>query len=298
MRSSPPPPPTEAGGRVEAFLRSRSAGSPATVDTYRRRLAGYVSWNGGPEVDRDRYDRYMDHVRRQGRRPNGLALESNVLRLFAEFCGVPTVGWQRARWREVPISWLKPTEVDAMRDALLASRHDGPDRAFVLDLLVGTGLRLGELAALRWRDVDLEQDLILVRSGKGSKSRTIPLPGDGPPVVRRALQSLIEAFWRHYPNRSLDETRLVKEGVCPFQRWQVQNFLRSAAKRAGLSAMTIYPHLLRHTYATTLTMAGVPAPVVQRLLGHASLGTTSRYTRATGADAADALRRAGGSDVK
>ena len=216
-----------------------------------------------------------------------------MLRLYAEYHGVDTRGWQRVPWREVPVPWLKPAEVGALRSALRSSRVDGEERAFVLDLLVGTGLRLGELLALRWRDVDLEANLVVVRSGKGSKTRTIPMPEDGPAVVRRAMESLREEFWRRYPKMSLDGSRLIWDPVCRLMLLDVVNLLRLAARRAGLSALATHPHVMRHTYSMELTMAGVPAPVLQRLLGHSNLRTTGRYTQASGADIVDALRRAG-----
>jgi site-specific recombinase XerD len=263
------------------------------VRTYRKRLDRYVATMGGPEIDRDRYDAYLAAIQRQGRRPNGIALDANVLLLFARFVGLATDGWQQPRWREVPIEWLRDQEFEALRRAALDSPREGEDRAFALDLLRGTGVRLGEFLSLRWRDIDLEDGRVLVRSGKGGKPRAIPLPEDGPPEMRRAIDSAREAFWRRYPKKSLAEARGVRDFVWPDRlQWQFHNWLRAAAVRAGLPGM-VHPHTLRHSFATSLGLQGVPLPVVQRLLGHSSLGTTSRYTRATGVDIVDALRAAG-----
>lgn len=292
MRSGVPPVPTDPD-RVAAFLRSRSGGSVETVRTYGKRLARYVAASGGAEIDRERYDAYIDAIKRQGRRPNGIALDANVLLLYAQFSGVRTEGWQHPKWREVPVEWLRDAEYDALRRAALDSPRDGEDRAFALDLLRGTGIRLNEFLSLKWRDLDLEEGRLVVRSGKGGKPRAIPLPEDGPPEMRRAIGSAREAFWRRYPKKSLDEARAVRDFVWPEREaYKIHNWLRAAAIRASLTGL-VHPHTLRHSFATGLVLQGVPAPVVQRLLGHASLGTTSRYTRATGADIVDALRSVG-----
>ncbi|MBF6555554.1 MAG: tyrosine-type recombinase/integrase [Acidimicrobiales bacterium] len=296
MRSSPPgsPPPAEAGdGPVPAFLRSRSGGSTATVDTYRRRLARYVEWNHGTEIDRNRYDSYVAKLKRDGRQPNGIALDAQVLLLFAEHMDISTKGWQRPRSREVAVAWLRDAELEALRRALADSECDGPDRVFAVDFLRGTGLRLGEFLALRWRDVDMEEGLVTVRSGKGGKLRVVAVPWDGPPAGVRAIEGATAAFWRRHPERTLAEARAVTGPVAPWRRqWEVHNWLRAGALRAGLGGVAVHPHLFRHGYTLDLVMRGVPLPVVQRLLGHSSLRTTSRYAQVTPVDIVEALRKA------
>src|SRR5487761_1906493 len=289
------PPPAEPGdGPVPAFLRSRSGGSTATVDTYRRRLARYVEWNHGTEVDRDRYDRYMEFIKRQGRRPNGRALDSVVLLIFADYLGTDTRGWQRIKSQEVPVAWLRDNEYEALRRALGDSPRDGPDRVFAIDLLRGSGLRLAELLGLRWKDFDLESGSLTVRSGKGGKMRGIPMLWDGPPAGVRALEEATEAFWRRYPDKTLAEARTVGGFVVPWRRsWELHNFLRAAHVRAGLQGLEIHPHTMRHAYSLDLVFRGVPAPVLQKLLGHSSLRTTSRYTQVVQTDVIEALRKAG-----
>lgn len=199
------------------------------------------------------------------------------------------------RPREAPVAWLRDNEFEALRAALAASTRDGEDRAFLAEFLRGTGLRIGEFMALKWRDVDLEAGIVTVRSGKGGKSRSVPLPTDGPPAMARALESAREAFWRRYPSRSLPEGRLVQDHVWREREWwRVNNFLREAAKRAGLRGLEIHPHVLRHSFATDLTLRGVPQAVLQRLLGHASPATTGRYQNIAPPDVFDALRKASG----
>jgi len=290
------PAPAGPDERVAAFLRSRSGGSADTVRTYGKRLARYVRAAGSSDVDRDRYDRYVTGMKRQGRRPNGIALDSRIVLLYAEFCGVDTKGWQRPQSRETPTAYLKEPEYEALRAALLASPRDGEDRAFLADFLRGTGLRLGEAMALRWRDVDLEAGTVTVRSGKGGKMRVVPIPWEGPPAMVRALEEAQRAFFRRHPEKTLGEARLVPDRVFPWENWyDVENLLKAAAKRARLTGLEVHPHVFRHTFAVDLTMRGVPQAVIQRLLGHANPATTSRYQQVAPVDIFDALRAAAGS---
>lgn len=191
------------------------------------------------------------------------------------------------------VAWLRDNEFEALRRALADSEHDGSDRVFAVDFLRGTGVRLGEFLSLRWRDVDMETGLVTVRSGKGGKLRVVPVPWDGPPAGARAMEEATEAFWRRHPTKTLAEARTVSGFVSPWRfHWQIHNWLRAGAVRAGLGGVEVHPHIFRHGYAIDLVMRGVPAPVVQRLLGHSSLRTTSRYTQVNPTDVIEALRKA------
>jgi integrase/recombinase XerD len=279
---------------VASFLRSRSGGSAETVKTYGKRLARYVAWHGGDGVDRASYDSYIAKIKREGRRPNGVALDARVLLLYADFIGIDTKGWQSPKMRETATSYLRENEYQLLLRGLAASPRDAEDRRFLAEFLRGTGLRLAEFQSLRWRDLDMEIGTVTVRSGKGGRTRTVPMPWDGPPAVARAIESATEQFWRKFPDKTLAEARLVTERVSIWEHaWEIENFLREAAKRAGLSGIECHPHVLRHSFAVDLTLRGVPQAVVQRLLGHASPATTGRYQKIAPVDIIDALRKAG-----
>src|SRR5271157_479884 len=94
-------PPEPEGGPVASFLRSRSGGSVETVKTYASRLGRYVEWHGGEGIDRESYDSYIAKIKREGRRPNGIALDARVLLLYADHLEVSTKGWQRVKMHDV-----------------------------------------------------------------------------------------------------------------------------------------------------------------------------------------------------
>jgi len=194
----------------------------------------------------------------------------------------------------VTVAWLRDNDFEALKKALADSPKDSAERVFMLELLRGTGLRLQEFLNLKWRDIDLERGILTVRGGKGGKSRVVPLPEDGPPAMARAIEAARDAFWRRYPEKTLAEGLAVQAFVWPTrEQWRIHNLLREAARRAGLAGIETHPHILRHTFAVDLTLRGTPQAIIQRLMGHASPSTTSRYQQVQPTDILEALKSAG-----
>ena len=150
------------------------------------------------------------------------------------------------------------------------------DRA-VLETLYGAGLRISELVGLDVDDVDLDTGTVLVRMGKGSKSRQVP-------IGRAARKALDDYFVTSRPELATRSQaggsrgalflnarggRLSRQGC-----WKI---LKGYAEGAGLEGR-VSPHTLRHSFATHMLDAGADIRVVQELLGHASLSTTQVYT--------------------
>jgi site-specific recombinase XerD len=136
----------------------------------------------------------------------------------------------------------------------------------ILATLYTTGLRATELCQLRGTDIDSERMVVVVHQGKGKKDRQVPLSPDLLPKLRR--------YWKLYGLESwLFPGRRVSE---PLTRHGVHHICAQAGKDAKLKK-AIYPHLLRHTYATHLLEAGMDLRSIQLLLGHASLSSTSIY---------------------
>jgi integrase/recombinase XerC len=151
------------------------------------------------------------------------------------------------------------------------------DRA-VLEILYGCGVRVAELAALDWEDLDREGRWFRIR-GKGEKERMVP-------VGRTALECLLR-----WEGQVPGEGPLFPgEGAERMAERTVSRIVRRAAARVGLSGVT--PHTLRHSFATHLLERGAPLRVVQELLGHESLATTQRYLMITTEQLKNSYRRA------
>lgn len=136
-------------------------------------------------------------------------------------------------------------------------------------LMYSCGLRISETLALHVADIDSKRMVVIVRAGKGNKDRHIPLP-------RRTLE-LLRDYWHTYrPQTCL----LVNKNGLPLTDHRVRYFLKKALKQSGIRKR-VSCHTLRHSYATNLMEQGVDVRVIQALLGHRSLKTTTLYLHMT-----------------
>ena len=141
----------------------------------------------------------------------------------------------------------------------------------MLELLYGSGLRVGELVGLNLSDIDKSQRVVRVL-GKGGKTRIVP-------IGEKAWQALLT----YLPHRSLwveaqDPAVFVSERLgTRISTRTVQLRIKHHAKRAGI-AQDLYPHLLRHCFASHILSDSGDLRGVQELLGHSDISTTQIYT--------------------
>lgn len=159
-------------------------------------------------------------------------------------------------------------------EAILSAPSQPRDRAFLMTTYA-CGLRLGEVRHLKTTDIDRARMQARVRRGKGGKERVLPLS-------QRLLQEL-ESYWRaQRQGKWAHEIEWLFLGYQaePISTTTGQNIYRRALKKSGVRCKGGI-HLLRHSFATHLIESGVELPVVQRLMGHASLLTTALYLHVT-----------------
>ena len=270
------------------WLTAERGRSANTLAAYRRDLAAYVDWlgiRGLEEATTGEIDRYIAHLRSEGRAPatvkRMVVAVRNLHRFLAEegiaerdpaaIVDTPTVP------RSLPKA-LKEDEVATLLGAVGGHEpRDLRDRA-ILEVLYGTGMRISELVGLSLADVDLEDGLVRA-FGKGSKERIVPLLGCAhaamvdwlSPRGRGALEP--ERWARRGDAEAVFLNarggRLTRRGA-----WLV---VRTHGDRVGLGDR-LTPHVLRHSCATHLLDHGADIRVVQELLGHASISTTQVYT--------------------
>jgi site-specific recombinase XerD len=188
---------------------------------------------------------------------------------------------------------LTNTAVNALLRASRRGRHGERDYA-ILQMLLQTGMRIGECQALCWQDVSLQErkGIVLIRSGKGNKARNVPLnssvrsalveyaapilncpptakdvAGQWPPAPQNS-----KPLWMSQKNNRLSSTAI----------WGVVNRVVEECSRRGLVPENTKPHGLRHTFAHGYLQQH-PGDLIglARLLGHTSLDTTKIYTQLT-----------------
>ena len=146
------------------------------------------------------------------------------------------------------------------------------DRA-ILELLYGSGLRVGELVALDLSDVQLTQRLLRVR-GKGRRERLVPFGRQALEAVERYLP--VRSRWRR-DRHDGTEPLIVNQRGGRLRARSVRRILSAAVGRTA-QVHHLHPHALRHAFATHLLEAGMDLRAIQELLGHSSLSTTQVYT--------------------
>jgi site-specific recombinase XerD len=166
---------------------------------------------------------------------------------------------ERARLPEV----LSPEEVSRLLDSFDTFKYRTLFRT-----IYATGLRISEACQLTTGDIDASRGVIRVRDGKGGKERLVTLSDE--------LLRTLRAYWRvaRPPAPYLFATASGR----PLGAKTARAALRRAAESAGISKR-VTPHTLRHSFATHLLERGTDLRVIQVLLGHSSLRTTTRYTR-------------------
>ncbi|QRN86327.1 tyrosine recombinase [Clostridia bacterium] len=154
----------------------------------------------------------------------------------------------------------------------------------ILEILYGTGIRVGELVNIRVGDLDLERRFILVL-GKGHKERIVPF---GQLLQELLVHYLDDCFSKLAPENG--ERLLYNTRKTPMSDRSVRKILEKYGELMGVGR--IYPHMLRHSYATHLLENGADIRVVQELLGHENLSTTQIYTHLSKQHLRDVYRNA------
>ena len=149
------------------------------------------------------------------------------------------------------------------------------DRA-VLELLYSSGLRVGELTALKLQDLDLGGGMVRVM-GKGGKERIVPIGSKATEALRAYLAHRGELM-----NEGESTSLFLNNRGGRLTPRSVARMIKKYLPQGGILKETS-PHTFRHSFATNLLDAGADLRGIQELLGHTSLSTTQRYTHVSSA---------------
>ncbi|MGB0992493.1 MAG: tyrosine recombinase, partial [Akkermansiaceae bacterium] len=167
---------------------------------------------------------------------------------------------------------LNQSHVEKLLESIDPAQPLGRRDRAMLELFYASGLRLSELIGARLENLDLDEKFIRV-TGKGGKTRLIPVGG-------AAIKAVSDYLKNERPNLVKKKTSSwiflsIRGGKLSPER--VREIVKTRAKLAGIE-QNIYPHLLRHSFATHLLENGADLRVIQDMLGHADISTTQIYT--------------------
>ena len=273
------------------YLKVQKNSSPYTIASYRADIAHFFAFAaeklGMNEVPPTAVTpilirAYLATLKDEGYARRTIARKMAALRSFfrhlcreAVVADNPFVAVRTPKLEKKLPVFLDPGEIDAILD--LPDRGNlGRRDAAVLELLYATGMRVGELAGLDVRDVDLGEGYALVY-GKGSKERVVP-------VGRKAIAALKLYLDLSRPRlmaaAAPHERLFVNSRGGPLTDRSVRRIVDKYVTALAI-AKNVSPHTIRHTFATHLLNNGADLRTVQEMLGHVNLSTTQLYTHVT-----------------
>ncbi len=257
----------------------------SSLSSYRRDLTGWCAWLAKRNVPllavgRGDFEQWLADQFQVKAKATSVARRLSALRRFYRF------QLQRGAIGEDPTLRVrapkKPRRLpkllsEAQVEALLAAPDIETqlglrDRA-MLETLYATGLRVSELTGLKLSQVAHDAGVVRV-VGKGSKERLVPMGEEAVAWVSRYLREIRPAL----AGTSKRDELFLTQRHGPLTRQAFWALVKRYAVRAGLDRAALSPHVLRHAFATHLLNHGADLRVVQLLLGHADITTTTIYT--------------------
>jgi len=252
-------------------LKARNL-SPSTIKNYEHALVRLAKhYNKSPlAMNSDEIEKYLLHALEVDRlSPATVNLEIGAIKKFYALVApeneiMKSIGKVKSV-RKLP-TVLTTDEIMKMIQCTENLKH----RA-VLELLYSSGIRLSECVNLRPGDINGKENLVHVINGKGGKER-YTIIGD------HALQTLRKYYVSYHPKDYLFEGRKHSR----YSKRNLHNIITNAARLAGINK-NVSPHTFRHSFATHLLEQNVNLCTIQKLLGHATIKTTTIYTHVSNA---------------
>lgn len=277
---------------VEEFLswmaseRGRSAN---TLSAYRRDLTSYHDWlvaqgSSIAAVDTAQLEAFIN-LRGEQAAPASVARQLAAIRMLHRFLADdgrraddPTADVEGVRVPAGIPHPLSEAEVGRLLDSVGGSDPAALRDRALLELLYGTGARIGEACGLNLDDIDLDERMVRLY-GKGSKERLVPFGRHAAQAIGRWLQEgrgpLEPARWAR---RADSEAVFLNAKGGRLSRQAAWATIKRLGEGIGVGDR-LSPHVLRHSCATHLLDHGADLRIVQEMLGHASISTTQVYTK-------------------
>ena len=257
----------------------------ASLESYRRDLTGWRAWLSERHVTllaagRTEFEHWLADQFGRKAKATSIARRLSALRRFYRFqlargaiAEDPTLRVRAPRTpRRLP-KQLSEAQVEKLLDAPDTATPIGLRDRAMLETLYATGLRVSELTGLKLSQVAHDAGVVRV-VGKGSKERLVPMGDEAVAWISRYLRDVRPAL----AGTSKRDEIFLTQRHAPMTRQAFWALVKRYAMRAGIPGATLSPHVLRHAFATHLLNHGADLRVVQLLLGHADITTTTIYT--------------------
>ncbi|HRY83213.1 MAG TPA: tyrosine recombinase [Candidatus Cloacimonadota bacterium] len=263
------------------YLKVEKGLAPKSIEAYGRDLRDFLEYDPKRPEDYDSRDvtNYLVELQYLGLVNTSLARKRVAIKQFFGFLDDNGIGI-KVDFDRIPKIKLSQHFPDFLTVEEMLSLLDGLPletplqlrNKVMFELLYGCGLRISELLGLTTHDINLGEQIVLVR-GKGSKQRYVPFLDSLSALLNQYLEQARPVIIKFKRTDILFPSVRVKQ----MSRMGFWKILREEALKANITK-TLTPHTFRHSFATHLLEGGVNLRIVQALLGHASLDTTQIYT--------------------
>lgn len=264
-------------------LKIEKRASPHTIKSYQRDIEQLTQFCADKPIRHWR-DVQQNHIRshiasrhRQGIESKSLQRELSAIRSFYKFLlkkrlvdSNPAQHIKAPKQTRKLPKLLDVDQISGLLEAGASSPLEIRDVA-MFELLYSSGLRLSELASLNLADLDLSDHSMVVRSGKGGKSRILPIGGHAVSAIE---------IWLKHRGKTADTNEsavFVSARGNRLSQRSIQLRLSQWCLKKGITTH-VHPHMLRHSFASHLLESSQDLRAVQELLGHSNISTTQIYT--------------------
>ncbi len=261
------------------YLRAERGLSSNTLEAYGRDVTTFLQQIGQKavgEIQRDDVITFLANLQSKNYASSSIARALIALKVFFRFLKRDKLHVQDVgQFLDTPKLWqllpdvLSSTEIEALLTQPDCTTNQGMRDKAILELLYATGIRVSELCNLAIYDVDDDQVRVF---GKGSKERIVPISTRA--VV--AIDVYLAKVRDQHDSEEQKKLFLSRTGK-PLDRTSVWKFIKVYAKKAGITK-NIFPHMMRHSFASHLLDGGADLRIIQEMLGHANISSTDRYT--------------------
>jgi len=235
--------------------------SPQTIKSYSFHVSSFLDF-----LDKSRLNLnpqgVKSYILSQNKARNTIRLSHMAIRFFfLEVLKKPLT------LEEIPLMKKEnklPKVISKEKVKIMIDSCENLKHKLIIKFLYSSGLRLSELLNLKRNDIDFDNNLILVRQGKGKKDRMTLLS-----------QSLKNDLLKYYSNYEFKTSYIFEGRKGKYSKKSVQKIFERLGNKIGIK---IHPHMLRHSFATHLLEQGTDLRYIQKLLGHSSSTTTEIYT--------------------
>lgn len=271
------------------FLSYQKQYSSLTVKNYQRDIDDFFSYLASKdelydEIDKNSLRGYLAYLYKKNLSNKSIQRNLSSLRGFYDYLvtnGYTKVNYFRSIKGPKRIRKLPNVLTDKETDLLLKEENKRVDALSVRDnaiisLLFSAGLRAQELVSLKLQDIDFNKRILRVK-GKGRKVRIVPFLEETSEAMQKYFKSLRPLLLKDVKQGYGTAVFFLNYRGKPLTVRGLEKILKNVEVKTGLT-LGLYPHELRHTFATHLLNQGMDLRMIQELLGHSSLNTTQIYT--------------------